>query len=377
MPEQIIVTSSGALRIIPTGPPGPPGVPGDPGGPPGPTGPAGPTGATGATGPTGPQGPQGPIGPSGGPAGPQGPAGPAGADGADGLDGATGPTGAQGSTGTTGPQGPQGAQGDAGLDGADGATGPQGPQGSAGPQGAEGPQGIQGLTGPAGDPGTLIPIDIVDVTGLQTELDAKLGPEDATPLVDGDGTVVTTVAGVSQIDVEWGTGASNVRRGNDTAFTNARTPTAHKTSHELGGSDVLALAQSQVAGLETALFNASVNFVLAQRLFRNNQTGTPYTVVLTDEGANKYVRMQNGGTIYIPDETAVNWPDNATSDGWATLNIVNWSATDLIVAPVVASSTVIRHDTAPGPTYTLTKQYAMVSLLYQGSNEWLLVGEVT
>jgi hypothetical protein len=39
----------------------------------------------------------------------------------------------------------------------------------------------------------------------------------------------------------------------DSRLSNARTPTAHASSHGTGGSDVLTLAQSQIVGLETAL----------------------------------------------------------------------------------------------------------------------------
>jgi len=105
-----------------------------PQGPPGATGPQGPKGDTGDTGATGPAGPTGPQ-------GPQGPA------------GATGAKGDAGSTGPAGPTGPTGAKGDTG------ATGPQGPQGPQGPSGGGG--------------GISLPINISDVTNLQTTLDGK------------------------------------------------------------------------------------------------------------------------------------------------------------------------------------------------------------
>ena len=50
-----------------------------------------------------------------------------------------------------------------------------------------------------------------------------------------------------------GTGASNVILGNDSRLTDTRTPSAHKTSHQSGGSDELTLAQSQVTSLTTDL----------------------------------------------------------------------------------------------------------------------------
>lgn len=59
--------------------------------------------------------------------------------------------------------------------------------------------------------------------------------------------------------VDFGTGATQVRPGNDNAYTNARTPTAHAESHEDGGSDEIdvtglagVLAQPQRAGVIAA-----------------------------------------------------------------------------------------------------------------------------
>jgi len=50
-----------------------------------------------------------------------------------------------------------------------------------------------------------------------------------------------------------GTSAGTVAAGDDSRFTNARTPTAHAASHGSGGSDEVTLAQSQITGLATAL----------------------------------------------------------------------------------------------------------------------------
>lgn len=134
--------------------------------------------------------------------------GPAGSDGADGQDGATGaqgPQGTQGVAGSTGSTGPKGDQGD---------DGPEGPQGDAGPTGATGAKGDTGNAGPQGATGA---------TGSQPPLGAA------------------------------GAGATIALRSNDPTTTNARTPTAHASTHVAAGADPVTLTQAQITGLTAAL----------------------------------------------------------------------------------------------------------------------------
>lgn len=114
--------------------------------------------------------------------GPPGPAGP------------QGPTGPAGATGATGPIGPQGEAGPAGEQGPAGATGPQGAPGDSGPAGPQGEQGEQGPVGP------------------QPPLGAA------------------------------GAGADVALRSTDPTTTNARTPTAHASSHATAGTDPISPA---------------------------------------------------------------------------------------------------------------------------------------
>lgn len=51
-----------------------------------------------------------------------------------------------------------------------------------------------------------------------------------------------SLAADRSLAVDFGTGATQVRPGNDATYTNARTPTAHKTTHENGGADEISVA---------------------------------------------------------------------------------------------------------------------------------------
>jgi hypothetical protein len=221
-------------------------------------------GSGGGSGSVGPQGPQGDP-------GPQGPPGADGADGAPGLiplgawDNATPyqPTDVVTYNGsayvailpnTNRPPDvnptdwdllvAKGDQGDPGADGADGATGPAGP---AGP--------------------SLIPTSTAVTPGIPTQGDADSGlyataggvvgvarngakvVEVDTTGVDVTGAITASggVSGGSQGAAgaytvrKLGTDATDAAAGDDSRLSNARTPTAHATTHEPGGTDTMAV----------------------------------------------------------------------------------------------------------------------------------------
>lgn len=69
-----------------------------------------------------------------------------------------------------------------------------------------------------------------------------------------DGAALRTLAALGNSAVlNVGTTAGTVAAGNDSRFTDGRTPLAHKVSHQLGGTDELALAESQVTNLTSDL----------------------------------------------------------------------------------------------------------------------------
>lgn len=127
--------------------------------------------------------------------------------------------------GLTGPQGIPGANGLNGADGADGAPGADGNDGAAGSQGSQGIQGIQGLPGDSGAPGAAGPSNLIHESGGPTDL--TVGAIADTHFLKRSG---STVIG----------GGVAVLTG-DSRLSDARTPTAHATSHKTGGSDAIKL----------------------------------------------------------------------------------------------------------------------------------------
>ena len=90
------------------------------------------------------------------------------------------------------------------------------------------------------------------VEDLRTYVDAlsasaPLALSTARALTLSTGTGLTTSAGALVPD--FGTTTGKVAQGDDSRFTNARTPTAHASTHATGGSDPLTAATTSVAGI--------------------------------------------------------------------------------------------------------------------------------
>ena len=91
----------------------------------------------------------------------------------------------------------------------------------------------------------------------------------------------------------------------------------------------------------------------------NTQTGTTYTLVLTDAG--KTVEMNNAAanTLTIPTNAADTW-----------LNIIQWGAGTTTIS---AASGVTLNGVSAG-SCTIDAQYAGVSIRKRGTNDWGIVG---
>lgn len=166
--------------------------------------------------------------------------------------------------GPAGPAGPQGATGATGTTGPAGAAGAQGEQGEAGPTG---PTGATGAQGPKGDTGD---------TGPQPALGAA------------------------------GAGAAIALRSTDPTTTNARTPTAHKTSHASGGADPIAPSDigAEAAGTAASAVgtHSGATDPHGDRTWANGQFATQTTVTAIDGYlGDALTRLQSieQGTAYL------------------------------------------------------------------------------
>lgn len=138
-------------------------------------------------------------------------------------------------------------------------VGPQGPPGATGATGPKGDTGATGATGPKGDAGTQGEQGPTGATGPQPPLGAA-----------GDGPTVAL-------------------RSDDPTTTNARTPTAHASTHGTGGTDPVTVAQSQVTGLATAL-------AALLPLGGGTMTGTT-NATLADAGTTAEASLVSGDTF--------------------------------------------------------------------------------
>jgi hypothetical protein len=176
-------------------------------------------------------------------------------------------------------------------------------------------------------------------TATQAALDAKVDDAEFPVILDGVGTVANdSTPGELTIDVVFGTTAGTVAEGDDLA--------------------------AKASSLDLAL-----NVIFLKRVFWNNQAGN-YVLVSTDAEANKVVCMTAGTTLTVPPEASVNWPDNATSDGWAVVNFLNLTGSTVTLTEGAAVNI-----TSLGSLLGVPDG-GMVTLMYRGSNNWHAVGSL-
>lgn len=155
-----------------------------------------------------------------------------------------------------------------------------------------------------------------------------------------------------------GTGASNVILGNDSRLTDTRTPTAHKTSHQSGGSDELTLAQSQVTDLTTDLAGkAPLSLTL-------NQQTASYSLVLADAGKLVEISNASANTLTVPLNSSQAFPTGTQ------INFVQTGAGQTTLTP---TGGVTLNGT---PTLKLRAQWSSVTLIKRATDTWLAIGDL-
>lgn len=317
---------------------------------------------------------------------------------------AKGDTGATGATGATGPQGEQGPQG---IQGETGATGPQGPQGIQGEQGPQGIQGIQGETGPAGTDGNdgwtpelaivsdgdrrvqqvvdwfggegtkpatgqyvgatgLVSLiaDAVDIRGpVGSGSGDVTGPASSTT---GNFAVFADTTGKEIADggtpgdgatADFGSTAGTICEGNDARLSDARTPTAHASSHVTGGTDKIRDATASQDGLMTAAYASKLDGIeaganagitqLTGDVTAGPGSGSQAATIAND--AVTFAKMQNISTQHlIGRHTAgIGDPEQVGIDGgleFQGANIQRSALTGDVTASAGSNATTIAND---------------------------------
>jgi hypothetical protein len=151
--------------------------------------------------------------------------------------------------------------------------------------------------------------DEIDVTGLSGLLADSQTPAAHTHVL----TDITDAGGAAALDV--GTTTGTVAAGDDSRLTDARTPLAHHTTHEDGGTDEVTLTQSQVTGLSTELTTIEDDITALQNAVAPAAQGT----WLASGGGVSYISgltfIVSAGTGYI-NGALVTWTgQSVTLDG--------------------------------------------------------------
>lgn len=370
-------------------------------GPQGPQGPPGPSGSQGATGAQGSTGTQGPAGPPGEKWFTQtgAPAGGTGSVGDWSLDSSSGDfyekTGASAWTLRGNLKGPQGAPGPAGSTGSTGNTGSTGAPGekwfsqSGAPAGAtgivgdwaldtatgdvyektgasawtlraniKGPQGIQGIQGPAGSGA----VDATTTSKGSVQLAGDLAGTAASPqiaaavIVDADVnaaaaiaesklTLATDAAAGTGSRRTLGAGALQAAAGNDSRFTNARTPTAHSSTHLPGGSDPLVVSGSVIyeehlqGSASTPTLTAAYNSASNPAPLVLSKTAVVAPAAATDKMQSQVFTVPAaGGRVRVEAYAQFATPDTAWCGENVAVQIVRNSDSAVVVAREVSDA---------------------------------------
>ena len=137
-------------------------------------------------------------------------------------------------------------------------------------------------------------------------------------------------------------------------------------SSESGDISAVTAGTGLTGGGTSGAVTLSFDYSVGNQAVENAQTGTTYTLVLTDAG--KMVTMTNGSanTLTVPPNSSVAFPVNSRID------LIQYGAGQTTVA-AGAGVTIY----SSGSKLKLTGQYSGASLWKKASDTWVLVGDIT
>jgi hypothetical protein len=187
-------------------------------------------------------------------------------------------------------------------------------------------------------------------------------PADTDLVKDGASAMRTLAGGIdtSMAQLKGGTTGQILSKtsGTDMAFTWINNDQGDITSVTAGTG----LSGGGTSGAVTVSFDYSVG----NQAVENAQTGTTYTLVAGDAG--KMITMSNASsnTLTVPPNSSVAFATNTRID------LIQYGAGQTTIA--AGSGVTIR---SSGAKLKLTGQYSGASLWKKGTDEWILVGDLT
>jgi hypothetical protein len=190
---------------------------------------------------------------------------------------------------------------------------------------------------------TFLSLAIADVASLQTALDGKQA-------LDSD---LTTIAGLTATTDNFIVAVSSAWA--------SRTPAQVKATLALDNVTNTSDANKPVSTAQQTALDLKADLSITA----NGQSGTTYTLVLTDQG--KVIECNNGSaiTLTVPTNASVAFPTGTV------IEVYQQGAGQITVA--AAGGVTLR---APGGAKTRV-QYSTVSLRKRASDEWVLTGDST